>query len=79
MDEGSLTSEQVEIMDVGSLTSEQVETSAKSDGRRHHRHKSLKLVITVNTVEAGTDTITIVRNEDVTFVTVTLIMMTATL
>jgi len=46
-----------------------------------------RLVITVNTVEAGTDAIAIVRSEDVTRVTVTLtvtltvtrIMTTATL
>ena len=41
------------------------------------------LVITINTVEAGTDTITMVRSEDVTLMTVTLtvtrIIMTAIL
>ena len=38
-----------------------------------------RLVITVNTVETGTDTIAIVRSEDATLVTATRIMMTATL
>ena len=38
-----------------------------------------RLVIMVNTVEAGTATIALVRSEDVTLVTVTRIMMTATL
>ena len=60
-----------------------IENSAKSDRRRRHRHNHAKLVIMVNTVVAGTDTIGVVRSEAVTLVTVPLtvihIMMTATL
>ena len=41
--------------------------------------KQARLVITVNTVEAGTATIALVRSENVTLVTVIRIMMTATL
>ena len=66
-------------MDKGSLTSEQVENSVSLTGEDVIVTNQTRLVITVNTVKAGTDTIAIVRSEDVTFVTVIRIMKTATL